>query len=467
MVGERRTPGALHAEQPGASRSSLSSPGVTEDVRSPSLQPSAPVAAAEEAGSPTAVGTEELQRQRLIDNTGGSGSALGTYLNVLKNIIGSGMLAIPYALSLCGYVLGPALIVAVQLAAVGCLFLLMRSADAARQSGKDPSSYHALAAASAWGDRASTGIDVIILCYTFGTLTAYGVLIGDFLHSPLRVICGWDPPRALLLAVSAVVVLPLCCMQHVERLRPTSLVGNLALMYAAGVVFGSELLHDGVRHDLHPAKFSTGLLQACPILVFAYNFHYNMPMYYSELRQRSPQTMLRIVAAVYASVTVIYMVIGFGGYLRFGGDTKSNVINNYSDDTPSVVACRIGLGVMILCTYPIVEFPTRGAALRLAGREPLLRDRAAASAAVVLCSLGLSLAVPNIGVVVAYDAAVFGVLQHYILPGLFFLRLVGGAGQLPAPPWQRHAAWTAVVGGSVIGALGLAGTTLRVVNGDA
>eukprot|EP00756_Hemistasia_phaeocysticola_P036254 Hpha_TRINITY_DN16630_c3_g4::TRINITY_DN16630_c3_g4_i1::g.178297::m.178297 len=174
--------------------------------------------------------------------------------------------------------------------------------------------------------------------------------------------------------------------------------------------------------------------------------------------------MLRIVALVYMSVTAAYVLIGLSGYSRWGSVALPNIINNYPPESMPFVACRLGLGAMILCTYPIIHFATRGAALRLANTPQTPRAVLIAAAVLVTTTLSLSFTVPNIGVAIALDAAIFGVAQHYVLPGAFFLALTAKPGAAPVPGWQRWAAKLAIVVGVVIGILGVVGTVSRMRN---
>lgn len=158
-----------------------------------------------------------------------------TYVNILKNVVGAGILGVPYAVStFASYGLGALVLLFTLCFATLNLWFLMRAADrvqelhpegedcnverredrpdqhvhdldgpreheqsagggpresSSRSGGSDsllvqrehelPSSYAALALA-AWGPRGARISDIVVLCYSCGLLVAYGVLLADF-----------------------------------------------------------------------------------------------------------------------------------------------------------------------------------------------------------------------------------------------------------------------------------------------
>ncbi|KAJ9461504.1 Vacuolar amino acid transporter 7 [Diplonema papillatum] len=399
------------------------------------------------------------------------GSVLGTYINILKNIVGSGMLAIPYAFSLAGYGTGLAMFVLIQVAAVTNLYFIMKSCDMVRAVGVDPTSYLSMAN-TAWGTRAGQLVEVVVTCYTWSTLIAYGVLFVQFFQDPIDGLGapGWVSGKVFILCVSFVVLLPLCCMEHIEMLKLTSVAGNAVLAYTVCLVIAHYFEH-GHQESAGPAvPFSAGLglLQALPTLVFAYNFHYNMPVYYRDLRERSIRKMVFIILAVYATVTVMYVAIALAGYFAFADETKSNIVNNLPHGA-SVTVCKILLGIMILFTFPVIQYATRGSISRLMARGPSavgtgLRQRVSVGVVTIALALFVSAVTPNIGVVLAVNGAVFGVTQQYLVPSLAFWKLSAGT-SLDIPPWQRSLALVVFCLGLCVGVLGLVGTITNLAQG--
>ena len=47
------------------------------------------------------------------------------------------------------------------------------------------------------------------------------------------------------------------------------------------------------------------------------------------------------------------------GYLKFGVDTAGNILNNYPSDALLPTVARVGLGLGIICHFPIAYFAVR------------------------------------------------------------------------------------------------------------
>eukprot|EP01063_Lacrimia_lanifica_P031800 TRINITY_DN5318_c0_g1_i5.p2 TRINITY_DN5318_c0_g1~~TRINITY_DN5318_c0_g1_i5.p2 ORF type:complete len:184 (+),score=35.72 TRINITY_DN5318_c0_g1_i5:635-1186(+) len=115
-------------------------------------------------------------------------------------------------------------------------------------------------------------------------------------------------------------------MRTIEPLRATSLLGNGILAYTAGLVVVRYATGAPPEGGVARVVLSAGTLQALPSVLFAFNFHYNVPVYYAQLKGRSPRRMLRIVVAAYATVACLYVIIGAAGYFALGAATRSNIV---------------------------------------------------------------------------------------------------------------------------------------------
>lgn len=401
-------------------------------------------------------------------------TAVSTYLSIIKNIIGSGILALPYSFASMGWLLGACLSCLSLALAAASTWLLVRSAELVRQEGGEARSYRELAMA-AWGPNAARGVDVVIACYTCGPLIAYGKLIVQFLAPPLE---HFGAPAAIysrgfLLPVACCALVPLLAAKSIDGLKFTSLLGNVAIVYAVGVVFVGWLqLGFPVADSVVAVGQGVRVLQGLALTTGSWNFHYNMPVYYRELKDRSPRRMMGIIAAVYATTFSLYVMFMAGGYLRFGDATESNIINNLPTGSDVVVICRLCLGLMIIVTYPVVGFATKSAFARaFVGTEDLDPTRRWLLALLlVLAPISISVLVPNIGVVLSLDGAIFGVAQQLVIPAGLFLTLSRRAQeQSPGPAHGASHRWlglAVLAAGLVIGPLGFTGTVITLVKGD-
>ena len=373
------------------------------------------------------------------------------------------MLSIPYSYSLAGW--GTALMVmfGLQIAAVVNLYFIMKSCDMIREMGIDASSYKGMAIA-AWGGNAGKIADAIVGFYTASTLVAYGILVVQFFQPPMRLASmpSWMTSKPFIIFICAVVLIRLCTLKKIEGLKFTSIFGNISLLYATILVF-SNFCSSEVSDSVSVTVAGAGVLQALPIFVFSYNFHYNMPVYYNDLEGRSIRKMLLIVAAVYTTVTVSYVVIGISGYFSFGDLVKSNVMESLPNGT-AVTISRVLLGMMIVFTYPVVQFATRGAVART---FDLSESSIYLAIGIITVTMLLSALIPNIGIVLGYNGAIFGVAQHYFIPSLAFYNISGRSEcQDKIPNVYRTGALFVCASGVIVGILGLVGTTINIIEGN-
>lgn len=398
-------------------------------------------------------------------------TAITTYINVVKNVVGSGMMALPYAVSCMGIALATIMACVSLTAACLSVWLMAHSADAVRAAEGDAGNYFGLVSA-AGGPTASKVAAGVLAWYTVFMLIAYSKLMVDFFGTGLGALGA--PPLVchaeFILCTAAVMLVPLCSTASIGKLKSTSIFGNLVILYTVGIIVGSWI-SSGASVASSVVEFGSGarVFQGFPILALAWNFHYNIPVYYAELGEgRSPRLMMNICAAAYTTIGLCYLTVCSAGYLRYGEQTVSNIINNLPSDETAVQVCRLLLGVMVIFTYPIVAFSARANIAKcLASAGELSSDwqRILMALGLVLLSSAVSMRVPNVGVVASLNGATFGMAQQLIIPALLALRL-SSKGVLSLPPYGRGAAIVMLVWGSFVGIVGLIGTIITILNGQ-
>ena len=432
-----------------------------------------------------------------------TGTTGGTFVNIFKNVVGSGMLAVPYTFSLSGWGLILALLGGILMGALLNVFFIIKSCEFVKaQTGEMPGSFQALAEAAFPNHKRAAGrfIEAVVGCYTFCTLIAFGVLIGQLFTKPFDGVVLVSN-KYFVLGVASFILVPLCTMPSVEALKPTSIAGNMILAYTVTLIvynaftFTTPHAEEGGAPGHTPeyvddlAEFSaviggTGLLQALPTLLFGFNFHYNAPMFYRELQERSIAKMSRIVVGCYFIISIFYLSIGFAGYYSYGHQVQSNIINNLPDRI-STKFCQVLMGCMIICTFPVVQYACRGAMYRLFASEESsestpfikgggggggvgstmipLQKRIVLSCATVGAALVIAAVVPNIGVVLAFNGALFGVGQQYFAPSICFYRL---SQHTDTPQALRRLSLFMFMMGFVVMGLGVFGTITNLVKGN-
>ena len=246
-----------------------------------------------------------------MGTSGGSGGTLwSTSVTVMANLVGAGLLSLPFSILRAGLVTGVTAMCAMCLLNAGSILIIARCCEL---SGKF--TYNDIGRA-ALGNTTARLITAIMAVYTLGSCVSFVVLIGDFLPS---LVCenGCDAGPALffsqrwvMVTLAAVVcLLPLSLLRDLSSLRFTSALSFVCIVYTALMIATRAIIGPIVPvADLNLTGGSTGLFISLPITTVAFTLHYNAPKYYFELNDRSLVRMATVTAASFLTVLVMYQV---------------------------------------------------------------------------------------------------------------------------------------------------------------
>ena len=192
-----------------------------------------------------------------LDCPEGQSGVAGATFNLTNGIIGAGIVGLPFALSEAGFVTGLGILIAVVVMTHYTLKLLIETGR-----GNACFSYEAVAE-RAFGPAGYFTLLIFQALTCFGACVAYFVLIGDTLPRVLR---KWfsselyilNDDRIVTLAVSVVIVLPLCLYRDMSSLEKWSFVSlcsvfvMLACVVYAFVVMGPDAaIHTSDAEDFY------------------------------------------------------------------------------------------------------------------------------------------------------------------------------------------------------------------------
>ena len=98
--------------------------------------------------------------------------------------------------------------------------------------------------------------------------------------------------------------------------------------------------------------------------------HYNSARFYTELKDASLPRFAIAVSSAFGFSSAVYIAIACLGFLTFGGNSSSYILNNYSPYDPLATLCRLAVGVSTLTTYPIVFIGCRDGVLDILDVPP-------------------------------------------------------------------------------------------------
>lgn len=370
-------------------------------------------------------------------------------VNLVKNIVGAGMLSLPAgvaAFSGSSKALLPSLTFTLLLGFLSAYgFVLI--ADACSRTGE--STYQ-----GAWGKLVSPGSKWLptAACIAKATIgcISFSMILADcatLILEPLGLPLWIDNRTTLMLATTVGVLLPLCSMKSLAPLAKFSVLGVLSNVYIcafiaircldgsyqAGGAFARAAMaapkflpHAGGSWStmFHP-DFSVLLA----ILSTAFLAHYNAPLFYEQLAPGPDGEKGGRFATMsmigFGAAGVIFCLVLAGGFLTFGSNCSGLILNNYAAGDRLAILARGAIGLSLVTAYPLVFFSLRKQFLNFLGQRgtDLFESR---PGLVNLALLGgvtvLALNITDLGRLSSFAGAGFGTFLIYIAPAIMALR---------------------------------------------
>lgn len=378
---------------------------------------------------------------------GGTSTVAKSTFNLVKNIVGAGVLSLPAgvaALSPNKGAIVPACAVLVSMGLLSsyCFHLLGRAASASGSDTYGGTWETTVGPKSAWLPKAVCTSKTGVACLAYSMIVAdtFATLFQTFgapavLHQ--RNVALWT----LTLGTLA----PLCLLRSFAALSYTSLLGVLGMIYTTGFTglrFMQGAYAPGGRffNDIAPAlQPSFGGGGGSPIAAFvlvsmastAFIAHYNAPKFYGELKEPSVAKFNAVVGLAFGGSIALMVAVMVFGFLTFGANAQGFILGNYALGDNLALAARVAIGIAIICGYPLTFVGFRDGLLELGGLKGLSQPRKDVATLVCLAAITLVAGVVrDLGFVLAFAGATLGSLLAYILPARIALA-AGSKGMLP------------------------------------
>ena len=219
----------------------------------------------------------------------------------------------------------------------------------------------------AWANSISQGTSWLpaVSC-TFKTscaVLAYSMILADTSTSLLQT-AGYTVARTpALLAVTSMILLPLCWMKNLSSLAPFSLLGSLGMGYTAIAMairyFGKSYATGGpfvVAKHLAPKFGTQGASAAASPSVFilismlstAYMAHFNAPKFYTELKDNTIARFNTVVSSSFGIAIALFAAVASLGFLTFGSASNGLILNNYANADGLMSLSRIAVFISLV-----------------------------------------------------------------------------------------------------------------------
>jgi amino acid permease len=219
------------------------------------------------------------------------------------------------------------------------------------------------------GERGASAVALVNALLPGLGILSYSAILSQTLQSLFESI-GWSISRvSCLLIITATALLPLCLLKNLNVLAPFSVLGTAAIVFAELSMIVRFLDGSYIPGGVYFADISTSLqpqfgtrnaawsLQVLPFVCMVFEswvMHYNSPRFYTELRQASIPRYGQAITYSFGLSAIIYATTAAAGFLTFGGNADSYILNNYSPMDPLATVSRLAVGVSTLLTYPLV-----------------------------------------------------------------------------------------------------------------
>uniref|UniRef100_A0A8D0CC25 Solute carrier family 38 member 5 n=1 Tax=Scleropages formosus TaxID=113540 RepID=A0A8D0CC25_SCLFO len=383
----------------------------------------------------------EGQKQNAFTDAEGKTSFGMSVFNLSNAIMGSGILGLAYAMSNTGIILFTVLLTCIAVLSSYSIHLLLKSAGVVGIRAYEQLGYRA------FGHPGKVAAACIITIHNIGTMSSYLFIVKSELPLVIQAFLGLSSKSGqwylqgdyLIIIVSIVFILPLAVMRHLgmfialsrfSKIKPRWLKSgggfthkSLSVIYKKFNIpcpLETEIFtnhsDNSTTEDICEAKLFTINQEAAytiPILAFAF-----------VLGKKMNVANISIVA-----MFVMYFLTAVFGYLTFYATVEAELLHTYIQVDPldTVILCvRLAVLMAVTLTVPVVLFPIRRAVQQLLCPEkPFHWARHIGIAVCFLFLVNLLVIyVPNIRDIFGLIGATSAPSLIFILPGIFYLRIV-------------------------------------------
>ncbi|XP_018581078.1 sodium-coupled neutral amino acid transporter 3-like isoform X2 [Scleropages formosus] len=390
----------------------------------------------------------EGQKQNAFTDAEGKTSFGMSVFNLSNAIMGSGILGLAYAMSNTGIILFTVLLTCIAVLSSYSIHLLLKSAGVVGIRAYEQLGYRA------FGHPGKVAAACIITIHNIGTMSSYLFIVKSELPLVIQAFLGLSSKSGqwylqgdyLIIIVSIVFILPLAVMRHLGYLGYTSGFSLSCMMFfLISVIYKkfnipcpleTEIFtnhsDNSTTEDICEAKLFTINQEAAytiPILAFAFVCHPEVLPIYTELREPTRRRMQNVANISIVAMFVMYFLTAVFGYLTFYATVEAELLHTYIQVDPldTVILCvRLAVLMAVTLTVPVVLFPIRRAVQQLLCPEkPFHWARHIGIAVCFLFLVNLLVIyVPNIRDIFGLIGATSAPSLIFILPGIFYLRIV-------------------------------------------
>ncbi|XAO22634.1 hypothetical protein I312_101407 [Cryptococcus bacillisporus CA1280] len=274
-----------------------------------------------------------------------------TLLNVLGDLIGTGLLACPIAIAHAGWVIGPLLLCLVCGITLWSLKILIRiiEKDRSMRNFADVARYGLGARAEKW----ITAMFIADCCiWTIALI----VLFSDSFEAVMPILTSNQWKVIGLLVIVPFNFIPLRFLAWTSALGITSTWTLVAILIFTGLATPSSpgSVLDPAPTDLWPAQGFVKLGLSFGLLISGFGGHFLIPNLIRDMKR--PEQADRVCEVAYAICIVVYALVSVFGYLMFGKDVSDEISRDLAK-TSAFSPLMAQIAVWMVAINPLTKLP--------------------------------------------------------------------------------------------------------------
>ncbi|XP_023028356.2 proton-coupled amino acid transporter-like protein pathetic [Leptinotarsa decemlineata] len=333
-----------------------------------------------------------------------------TLTHLLKASFGTGILSMPAAFYAAGLSLGIFLTILISIICTHCAYILVVCAhELCRKSQKSQMSFADVAEEAClrgpkWGKKISYCARKMVLIGTFVTYfmscSCYAVIVAKNFNQVANHYLGYEVEIRITIALLMIPLILLACVPNLKYLAPVSMVANVAMAFGLGITM-YYLVADipAISERRQVAELAT-LPIFLSITIFAIEaIGVVMPL---ENNMENPHHFIGLCGVLnqgMSGVTLVYILVGFFGYLKYGDDIKGCVTLNLPIEDYAAQAVNIFIGGAVFCSFGLTFYvciDIVGTAIRKRCVENRITSEYIRRILMVIICVSIAIAMPTI-----------------------------------------------------------------------
>ncbi|KAJ1807071.1 hypothetical protein LPJ77_003239 [Coemansia sp. RSA 2523] len=362
-----------------------------------------------------------------------NGSWLGGIMNIMCISIGTGTMNLPKVVSRVGW-FGIILFVLMAIIGwyVGVLFRRAMYATDRRVSS------FALVTQSAFGKIGFWFATVITYLYCCGTALSWIIVCGTQITRLIGFAGGNLDEKISMTIIALVMWVPFTALKTLREITISSMFGVLTALFTVLVLAVTSLQHKytdvyhGPEFDgapTHEFIIGKGIPSAIASISFMYAGSVAFP--HVEGNMRKPQQFGWMLFVANTLVCGAYLLSSVTGYVAFGDQTVSPILNNLPNlaivnaaTIVIIVHCVFALPVMLVSASLELELAL-GVMPGILGKKKELAWRIFMRTVTMGVLLGISIAIPYFGQVIDLVSAISTTVVFFMVPVFCYVKLLG------------------------------------------